>query len=364
MNAFNTLLENLDQVFLGNTTSQWLRAAAAFLVVILFFTFLRRVLERKRARWKDIDHQAVELASLLLANTRRYIRVILGLYFAGKILTLPPAIARAFDMVIVVGIAIQLATWATAALRYKIQHRQGDGAVGAAGEGPIARAPIGLVMFVGQLIIWLLAGLFALDNLGINITALVAGLGIGGIAIALSVQAILGDLFASLTIAFDRPFGVGDMLRIDEIEGRVEYISVRSTRLRSVTGEQVILSNADILKSRVRNLGRMPERRVLFRLQVAYENPPEKVEQVASTVRRVVESQPGARFAQCQLAMLGASALEFEVVYFVANRDDVNHPDTVDAINRGIFSAFSAAGITLAYPTQRVVVSGAVPGSG
>jgi small-conductance mechanosensitive channel len=361
---FETLFKDLDQVFLGNTTSQWLRAAAAFLFVILFFTFLRRVLERKRANWKDIDNPALELAALLLAQTRRYIRVILGLYFAGKILTLPPAIARAFDMIIVVGIAIQLATWATAALRYKIQHRQGDVDADGHLEGLEERAPISLLMFVGQLVIWLLAALFALDNLGINITALVAGLGIGGIAIALSMQAILGDLFASLTIAFDKPFQIGDMLRIDEIEGRVEYISVRSTRLRSITGEQVILSNADILKSRVRNLGRMPERRVLFRLQVAYENSPEKVEQVAATVRRVVESQAGTRFAQCQLATLGASALEFEVVYFVANRDDVNHPGTVDAINRGIFSAFSGAGITLAYPTQRVLVSGAAPESG
>jgi small-conductance mechanosensitive channel len=364
MNAYNTLFESLDQVFLGNTTSQWLRAAAAFLAVILFFTFLRRVLERKRAGWKDIENPALELAALLLTHTRRYVRVILGLYFAGKILTLPPAIARALDMIIVVGIAIQLATWATAALRYKIQHRQGDVDADGHLEGLEERAPIGLLMFVGQLVIWLLAALFALDNLGINITALVAGLGIGGIAIALALQAILGDLLASLTIAFDKPFEIGDTLRIDEIEGRVEYISVRSTRLRSVTGEQVILSNADILKSRVRNLGRMPERRVLFRVQVAYENSPEKVEQVAATVRRVVESQPGTRFAQCQLATLGASALEFEVVYFVANRDDVNHPDTVDAINRGIFSAFSGAGIALAYPTQRVLVSAAAPESG
>jgi small-conductance mechanosensitive channel len=359
MLPFENVLQDLDQVFLGNTSSQWLRAALAFLFVVLLFSFIRRVIQRRKERWRtDLHNPALELSAMLLTNTRRWVRVIVGLYFAEKILTLPPAIDRAFDMVIIIGLAMQIGIWATTALRYQVRRKQGVDEW----QEPDSRAPTGVIMFVGQLVIWALVALFALDNLGINITALVAGLGVGGIAIALSVQTLLGDLLGSMTIAFDKPFEVGDMLRVDDIEGRVEHISVRSTRLRSVTGEQVILSNADVLKSRVRNLGRMPERRVQFRLLVAYENPPEKVEQVAGTVRHVVESRPGTRFAQCQLATLGPSALEFEVTYFVATREDVSHPDTVDAVNRGIFSAFAAAGITLAYPTQRVLLSGTPAG--
>jgi small-conductance mechanosensitive channel len=321
---------------------------------LLVFSYLRRVIGRKKALWKNLHNPALELLAVLLTNTRRFVRVIFGLYLAEKILTLPPAIDRVFEIVIVLGLAVQIAIWASVALRHQVQHRHGHDE-----QEPLSKsAPIGVLMFVGQMVIWSLAALFALDNLGVNITALVAGLGVGGIAIALSVQTLLSDLFGSLSIALDKPFVVGDMLRIDDIEGRVEHVSVRSTQLRSVTGEQVIMSNADVLRSRVRNLGRMAERRMLFRLQVAYDNSPDKVEQVAAIVRRVVESRPATRFAHCQLAALGASALEFEVVYHIANRDDVQHLVTVDAVNRGIFSAFSAAGIALAYPTQRVLVSG------
>ena len=206
-----------------------------------------------------------------------------ALYFAEKLLTLPPAVDRVFDVIIVVGIAVQLAIWAAygAALSASsaTTPRQASDDAG-------ARASVGVLMFVAQLVIWAVFVLLALDNLGINITALVAGIGIGGIAIALAVQTILGDLFGSLSIALDKPFAVGDILRIDDIEGTVEHIGIKSTRLRSVTGEQVILANADVLKSRVRNLGRMPERRVLFRLQVAYENESDKVEASARSSAR------------------------------------------------------------------------------
>ncbi|MDR2215400.1 MAG: mechanosensitive ion channel family protein [Nevskiaceae bacterium] len=349
MEIMDEALHILDRVYFGNTVAQWLEAGVAFVAAVLVFGLLRRLLERRSSRWLG-GYSA--WAVLLLKNTRRYVRVIIGLYLADRILDLPPVADRISHFIIVVGVVIQVAIWASVALRHKVTNRQGI----VEGQQRVGGAPIGVLLFIGRLVIWSLAGLFALDNLGVNITALIAGLGVGGIAIALSVQTLLGDLISSLSIAFDRPFQIGDSLRIDDVEGRVEYVGVRSTRLRSVTGEQVILSNADMLKSRVRNMGRMPERRVLFRLQVAYDNAPEKVEQVAGLVRGVVESRPGTRFGQCALLLLGLSALEFEVVYHVANRADVDHAGTVDAVNQGIFRALSEAGIALAYPTQRVVL--------
>src|SRR6185369_14889962 len=146
--------------------------------------------------------------------------------------------------------------------------------------------------------------------------------------------------------------------------GTVEYIGIKSTRLRSVSGELVIIANADLLKSRVRNLGRMPERRVQFRLQLAYENDTRRIEQVSAIVRRVVVAQPGTRFVQCLLISLAQDALEFEVTCFVANRADVNHGATVDAINRGIVREFAAAGIQFAYATRRVLLHQVAPPPG
>jgi len=171
-----------------------------------------------------------------------------------------------------------------------------------------------VLLFVARVAIFALAVLLALDNLGVNITALVAGLGIGGIAIALAVQTVLGDLLASLSIAFDKPFQPGDLLRLDDIEGTVEHIGVRSTRLRSLSGEQIIIANADLLRSRLRNLGRMPERRMLFTVGVAYETPSAKLEQVSSIVEQAIGSVAGTSFEYCAFRTFGDSSLNFEIV--------------------------------------------------
>jgi small-conductance mechanosensitive channel len=151
---------------------------------------------------------------------------------------------------------------------------------------------------------------------------------------------------------------VGDLLRLDDIEGTVEAIGVRSTRLRSVTAEQVIIANADLLKSRVRNLGRMPERRVLFQLGIAYETPPEKLSTVSAIVQRAIESVAGTRFEHCALRQFGEHALGFEVVYFVPDWDTarLRFVEINDAVNRAIHAAFAAADIVFAYPTRNVIV--------
>ena len=165
------------------------------------------------------------------------------------------------------------------------------------------------MLFALRLIIWIVVALLALENLGINVGPLIAGLGVGGIAIALAVQTILGDLFASLSIALDKPFVIGDSLRIDTFEGVVEQIGIKSTRLRSVTGEQIIISNADLLKSRVRNLGRASEWRALFTLPLAYDTPAALIEQVPALVAAAVATYAGTRFVYCLLKQLGESAL-------------------------------------------------------
>lgn len=345
-------LEVLEQVFLGNTLKAWLLAALVFAATFLIVPVLRSRIRARRERWRDAQNPALELLARLTGATSQLVVLSLALFLAEKLLVLPPQLDRVFDVIIIFGVAIQLALWAVAALRFAVERhyeRAGE-------EAAASAAAVGVLMFVGQLLIWALFALLALDNLGVNITALIAGMGVGGIAIALAVQTILGDLFGSISIALDKPFVVGDALQIDNIEGKVEHIGIKSTRLRSVTGEQIILSNADILKSRVRNMGRAQEKRVLFRLYVAYENAPEAVEQVRHLVKQVVEATPGTRFVQCPLVSLGQSAMEFEPLYFVAVRRDISHASAVDQVNRGIAREFAARGIRFGFPAQRLIV--------
>jgi small-conductance mechanosensitive channel len=350
MPAFHALF---DTRFLNNTLLDWVLAGLAFLVTFLLLPFLRGRVRARQARWQQGqgDSPTLDLMALLLARTQPLLLLVLALYLAVNLLTLPPKVDRAFSVVVILGFWLQVGIWTGAALRFYILQRQRR-----SGRDDIAsQSSVEVLMFCAQLIIWTIIAVLALDNLGINITALVAGLGIGGIAVALAVQTILGDLFGSLSIAFDKPFAVGDVLKLDDYEGTVEQIGIKSTRLRSVSGEQIILANADVLKSRVRNLGRMPERRTLSRLYVAYDSPAGAVAQVSALVEQVVRGESHTRFVSCLLAQLGVYALEFEVTYFVANDPGVNIAQVNDAVNRGIVACFGAAGIGFAYPTRRNV---------
>jgi small-conductance mechanosensitive channel len=340
----------LNQIVLGNPIRDWLLAAAVFCATFLVVPFIRGRIRARQKRWQDIS-PALELVSLLVARINRMVLLSAALYFAEKLLVLPAKLSGAFEVVIVVGIAVQLAIWAVTALRFVIERHYARAGKDDAG----ARASVGVLMFIVQLVVWAVFLLLALDNLGVNVTTLVAGMGVGGIAIALAVQTILGDLFGSMSIALDKPFLVGDALRIDDIEGTVEHIGIKSTRLRSVTGEQVILSNADVLKSRVRNLGRMEERRVVMRLRLDFDTPPAQLDQVQALVQKVVTTTAGTRFVSCLLTNIGDYALEFEAVYFIANRGERFIPLTTDVVNRGVVAALATAGIRFAYPTRQVL---------
>ena len=336
---------------LHNSLADWLLAGLAFLLTFTVLPLARRYLESRRRRHAGRElPAAVGLLAHLAAHTSRIVLWTTALYAAERILTWPARIDRLFDIAIVVGFWLQVGLWAMAAVQYGLQRRRLHD------EDARLAGSINILLFVARLLVWGIVVLLALSNLGINITALVAGLGVGGIAIALAVQTVLGDLFASLSIALDKPFVIGDALKVDDVEGTVEQIGIKSTRLRSVSGEQIILSNNDLLKSRVRNLGRMPERRGQFRFALAYDTPRERIDGVAGLVRAVVEAQPGARFGTCQLKELGESGIVFEGSYFV---DHARVPDigvALDGINRGILAACADSGIAFAHPTRTVLM--------
>ncbi|MCC7462955.1 MAG: mechanosensitive ion channel family protein [Gammaproteobacteria bacterium] len=339
---------------LNNTAAEWLLAA---LVVLLIYTLLplaRRYLAALRRRHADRDlPAAIGLLSKLAAHTSRLVLWIVALYAAERILDWPPRIDHLFDVAIVIGVWLQVGLWSMAALKYALSRRRGH-------EDDVRLAgSLNILLFVARLLVWGIVALLALSNLGVNITALVAGLGVGGVAIALAVQTVLGDLFASLSIALDKPFTVGDALRVDDVEGVVEQIGIKSTRLRSVTGEQVIVSNNDLLKSRVRNLGRMPQRRGQYRYALAWGTPRAQVEAFAGLVRGVVEAQPGARFGNCYLKELGEGGIVFEGIFFVEHARVPDIGVALDAINRGVLAACAERNIDFAHPLRTLVVRGA-----
>ncbi|NDE00493.1 MAG: mechanosensitive ion channel family protein [Gammaproteobacteria bacterium] len=349
------LSELLAQVFWGNTLLNWVLSLAAFSVTFTVLPAVRAFVMSRARRLNTLETRgSTELVLLLITRTRAAFLFIVAVYAAERFLVLPARIDQLSTTVIVFVAWIQAALWGVAAVEFALGQREARKA--AAGEQREVGS-ISVLLFIARVAIFALAILLALDNLGVNITALVAGLGIGGIAIALAVQTVLGDLLASLSIAFDKPFQPGDLLRLDDIEGTVEHIGVRSTRLRSVSGEQIIIPNADLLRSRLRNLGRMPERRMLFTVGVAYETTTAKLEQVSSIVEQAIAAVEGTRFEYCAFRTFGDSSLNFEIVYFVPDWDVARGRFVAinDAVNRSIHAAFVREGIEFAYPTRTII---------
>ncbi len=345
------------QFLLDNSATAWMFGILAFLLTFTLFPLLRALMRAQRRRYANREPPlAIGLLTELAEHTSKIVWWIAALYVADKVLTLPKRIDRAADIVIIVGLWLQVGLWGAAAVRFGLarhQVRSGDARL---------TSTMDILMFVLRIIVWTIVALLALENLGINVGPLIAGLGVGGIAIALAVQTVLSDLLASLSIALDKPFTIGDALRVDTFEGTVEQIGIKSTRMRSITGEQIIISNADLLKSRVRNLGRASERRGIFTMLLSYETPPELIDRVPELVKVAIASYEGTRFVNCLLKELGESGVLFETIYFVENRAGREVGYAQDQINRQLLREFAQAGIRFAHPARTLY--GAWPGTG
>jgi small-conductance mechanosensitive channel len=218
---------------------------------------------------------------------------------------------------------------------------------------------VSLIKFIARSIIWSIALLLCVENIGIDITALVAGLGIGGIAIALAAQNILSDLFASLAIVLDKPFEIDDYIVVGDISGTVEQIGIKTTRIRALSGEELVCSNADLLGSRVRNYKRMKERRAIFELGVVYQTPHNLLTKIPEIIEKIIENAEFARFDRANFKSFGDSSLLFEIVFYVsAPGNDYNEYMKVQqGINYEIFKKFEELKIDFAYPTQTLHIS-------
>jgi small-conductance mechanosensitive channel len=348
---------------LGNSILGWATAILIFLIVCALAALLRRVL---RARLKQLAEDQTKvmlgLVEQVVRRTKGWFLVLVALFVAVRPLFLTPGAETAISRIVTIGLLLQLGIWVVAALLDVIETRRERQIE----RDPGAVATMDLLAFVLRLVVWSVVVLLVLDNLGVDITALVAGLGVGGIAVALAAQSILGDLFASLSIVLDKPFVVGDFLIIDDYLGRVEKIGIKTTRIRSLSGEQLVFSNNDLLSSRIRNYGRMFERRVLFSLGVTYQTPAGKLKAIPEIIREAIESHGNKiRFDRAHFSAYGDFALTFEVVYFVLSPDYNVYMDIQQDVNLTLFERFESEGIEFAYPTQTLYVAGneAAPGS-
>lgn len=345
------------QILANNTSGHWLTALLAAATFLLFMYGLRRgVLHHLRRMASDTKTLLDDFLVELLTVTRFLLAGAASLYIVSLFLVLPPSTEKIVDRTVLGLMLLQCGFWTTRGLDFWLRHRFVQSDSDEAGAREMTRS---LLSLLGRVALWSLVLLLILDNLGLNVSALIASLGIGGIAVALAVQNILGDLFASLSIAIDKPFVIGDFIIVDDLMGTVEHVGLKTSRIRSLGGEQIVFSNNDLLKSRIRNYKRMQERRVVFAIGVTYGTAENELEMIPDIIRQAIEAQPTARFDRTHFKGFGAFSLDFEAVYYVREADYNVYMDAQQAINLQLVRDFAAKGIDFAFPTQTLHIASA-----
>ena len=344
----------LDLVYLGNPLRGWLTAAGVLAGVLLGLVLARRALVRRLER--RAPETAGQLDDLLLALARRTSKLFFlaaALAAARKALfDLPRDVADTVVLVARLALYLQAARWANTAVGFWIAHLTRHRAE----RDKASLATLNLLGVLARVALGAVLLLLALDALGVNITALVTGLGVAGVAVALAVQTTLGDLLASLAIALDKPFVIGDTIAFDQFTGTVEDIGLKTTRLRALGGEQIVVANAELLKARIRNYQRQADRRVQFTLTFPLGTAPAAIARVPGLVREVVSAEAEVRFDRSHLAAITEQALAVETVYVVNTADYARYMDAQQRILLALLERLAAEGIELAVPTRAVLV--------
>lgn len=344
----------LEWIYLGNSIRDWLLAAAVAMIVYVGAGIVRRLVIRQiTALSSRTVNEADDLIADTLRRTKTYFLLFISLYAASRVLDLSDSMETALRFIGVIVVVAQVAVWGTVVINSVVQRQMARRIE----EDAATATTINALGFVIRLLFYSILVLMGLDNLGFQIGPLIAGLGIGGVAVALALQNVLGDLFASLSIVLDRPFVIGDFIIVDDMLGTVEYVGLKTTRVKSLSGEQLVFANSDLLSSRIRNFKRMYERRVVFSLGVTYQTPRAQLEQIPGVIRSAVERQEDTRFDRAHFREYGDFALNFEVVYYVLVPDYNRYMDVQQAINFEIHRAFEELDIEFAYPTQTLYMA-------
>jgi small-conductance mechanosensitive channel len=340
-----------NTAFWGNTITDWVIAGAIIVAVLVVLRIVAAVIANRLKRLASVTQTDIDdLAADILDRTKLLFVLIVAVWSASLTLTLSEAAESRIRAVLIIGMLLQAAFWATALMNYFLERYRRR----ALDEDPSVATALGAVGFLLRATVWGITVMVALDTLGVDITALVAGLGVGGIAIALALQSVLGDLFASISIVLDKPFVVGDFIIVGDATGTVENVGLKTTRIRSISGEQLVVANSDLLSSRIRNYKRMQERRVLFEVGLVYGTEAAMLKTIPETIRAAVESRDNTRFDRSHFKAFGASALIFETVYFMTVPDYNAYMDTQQGINLELYERFEADGLEFAFPTQTI----------
>mgnify|MGYP006266720535 CR=1 FL=1 len=331
----------LNLELFGQPITEYLVAVGIFLAAIIIVRIIQRVVI---GRLKDAESPAARALRRFLFP----MLYIAALYAAVRTVELPAEATRGAEVVFLI-----LLSWFLIRLTISLADRGITNYVERTRSAE-ERNRIKPLLAVLNLVIWIIGILFLLDNLGFEISTVVAGLGISGIAVALAAQAVLGDLFSYFVIFMDRPFEIGDFVISGDILGTVERIGVKTTRIRSLGGEEITVSNADLTGSRLRNYKRMEERRIVFGFGVLYETPAEELRAIPDVVREIVERQELVRFDRAHFKAFGNYSLDFEVVYYVLSPDYTTYMNIQQEINFQIFETFEERGVGFAYPTTTV----------
>lgn len=336
-------------------------AVAVFALVLLALLLAKAVIARQLRRLASVGHlHFLGYAEQIINATRLPFMLGVATLAGVSQLTLTPFQDRMLQYAWIVILVVQVALWAnrvvTVALQRAVERNRQTNPAGA--------THLMLLGMVGRIVIWSIALLVTLDNLGFNITTLMASLGIGGIAVALATQNILGDLFSSISIALDKPFVIGDFIIVDNYLGTVEYIGMKTTRIRSLSGEQIVFSNSELLKARIRNYKRMQERRVVFEFGISYQTSTEQVAAIPGIVKDIIaRRETMARFDRAHLKGFGESALIYEVVYYMLDPDYNKYMDTQQAINLELLQILRSMDVSFAHPIRMLhIASGPTAG--
>ncbi len=317
--------------------------AALVLVKKILLSRLKAWTSRSANRWEDIIFKALE-------RTQTWFLCLLAGTAALGLLKLSPAADKFLRNLVFSGFLVQIAFWGAALISGYLAYYRGARLESDAESV----TTVGVLGFLAKLALFSVLLIIGFENAGINVTALVAGLGIGGVAVALAAQNVLGDLFASLAIALDKPFAIGDFVVLDQLRGTVERIGMKTTHLRSLDGELIVLPNSHLVNNRLRNFKRMRERRVLLNLGVVFETPLALQRKIPGLLRAAVESRNGTRFDRAHLAGLGEYAIQFETVFYILSPDYSVFMDLQQEILFDVQERFQREGVALAYPTRRL----------
>ncbi|WP_159467011.1 mechanosensitive ion channel family protein [Dyadobacter sp. 3J3] len=341
-----------NQHFLGNSITSWALAIATTSILFVVIHFFRVIIVGRAKKWSlntatSWDNFIVEMIEKSVVP----FLFIASFYFAVSNLTLSPKVEKVSEVVFLVACTFFALRIMSAAFRkfvYSfINTRDNSEAKG--------KQASGLILIV-NIVIWIFGIIFMIDNLGYDVTSLIAGLGIGGIAIALAAQTILGDLFSYFVIFFDRPFEIGDFVVIDDKSGIIEYIGIKTTRIRTLGGEQLVCSNTDLTNSRLHNYKRLQKRRILFNLGVTYQTSHQKLSEIPKMLKEIVQSKPYVQFDRAHFSGYGDFSLNFEIVYYILDPDYTLYMDKQQDIYLDIYRTFENEGIEFAYPTQTLLM--------